>query len=222
MKRFLAILLMLTLLCTSFVACNKEQGGDVTVAQDNAIEDAIDYVKAMYKKEAEVTAADFTRVSVVVIDGVKFKVTWTAEVTAGTESVNIVENADGVTVTIDVPEKATAEVAYTLTATITDEAGNSVSASFNHKVPPYAVMSYAEYAAAADDTSLVVSGIISGIFSKTNGSSGNGMYVQDANGEGGYYVYGFADSKDPEADLGLKFGMSGIVTGVKETYNGLY
>ena len=221
MKKFLAILLMLTLLCTSFVACNGNEG-EVTNVQSYPEQDAIDYIKAMYKKEAEVTAADFTRVSVVAIDGVQYKVVWTANVTAGTDPVNIVENADGVTVTIDVPEKATAEVAYTLTATITDYYGNSVSASFNHKVPPYAVMSYAEYAAAADDTSLVVSGVISGIFSKTNGSSGNGMYIQDVKGEGGYYVYGFADGKDPEADLGLKVGMSVIVTGVKDTYNGLY
>ncbi|MBO5967419.1 MAG: hypothetical protein J6S14_02840 [Clostridia bacterium] len=221
MKKFLAILLMLTLLCTSFVACNGNEG-EVTDVQSYPEQDAIDYIKAMYKKEAEVTAADFTRVSVVAIDGVPYKVVWTANVTAGTDPVNIVENADGVTVTIDVPEKATAEVAYTLTATITDYYGNSVSASFNHKVPPYAVMSYAEYAAAADDTSLVVSGVISGIFSKTNGSSGNGMYIQDVKGEGGYYVYGFADGKDPEADFGLKVGMSVIVTGVKDTYNGLY
>ena len=221
MKKFLAILLMLTLLCTSFVACNGNEG-EVTNVQSYPEQDAIDYIKAMYKKEAEVTAADFTRVSVVAIDGVQYKVVWTATVTAGTDPVNIVENADGITVTVDVPEKATAEVAYTLTATITDYYGNSVSASFNHKVPPYAVMSYAEYAAAADDTSLVVSGVISGIFSKTNGSSGNGMYIQDVKGEGGYYVYGFADGKDPEADLGLKVGMSVIVTGVKDTYNGLY
>ena len=221
MKKFLAILLMLTLLCTSFVACNGNEG-EVTDVLSYPEQDAIDYIKAMYKKEAEVTAADFTRVSVVAIDGVQYKVVWSANVTAGTDPVNIVENADGVTVTIDVPEKATAEVAYTLTATITDYYGNSVSASFNHKVPPYAVMSYAEYAAAADDTSLVVSGVISGIFSKTNGSSGNGMYIQDVKGEGGYYVYGFADGKDPEADLGLKVGMSVIVTGVKDTYNGLY
>ena len=221
MKKFLAILLMLTLLCTSFVACTGN-GGEVTDVQSYPEQDAIDYIKAMYKKEAEVTAADFTRVSVVSIDGVQYKVVWTAEVTAGTDPVNIVENADGITVTVDVPEKATAEVAYTLTATITDYYGNTVSASFNHKVPPYAVMSYAEYAAAADDTSLVVSGVISGIFSKTNGSSGNGMYIQDVKGEGGYYVYGFADGKDPEADLGLKVGMSVIVTGVKDTYNGLY
>ena len=221
MKKFLAILLMLTLLCTSFVACNGNEG-EVTDVLSYPEQDAIDYIKAMYKKEAEVTAADFTRVSVVVIDGVQYKVNWTATVTSGNDPVAIVENADGVTVTIDVPEKATAEVAYTLTATITDYYGNSVSASFNHKVPPYAVMSYAEYAAAADDTSLVVSGVISGIFSKTNGSSGNGMYIQDVKGEGGYYVYGFADGKDPEADLGLKVGMSVIVTGVKDTYNGLY
>ncbi len=221
MKKFLAILLMLTLLCTSFVACNGNEG-EVTEAQGSALEDAIDYIKAMYKKEAEVTAADFTRVSVVAIDGVQYKVVWTANVTAGTDPVAIVENADGITVTVDVPDKATAEVTYDLTATITDEAGNSVSATFTHKVPPYAVMSYAEYAAAADDTSLVVSGVISGIFSKTNGSSGNGMYIQDVKGEGGYYVYGFADGKDPEADLGLKVGMTVIVTGVKDTYNGLY
>ena len=148
MKKFLAILLMLTLLCTSFVACQGNEG-EVTEAQGSAIEDAIDYIKAMYKKEAEVTAADFTRVSVVAIDGVQYKVVWTATVTAGTDPVNIVENADGITVTVDVPEKATAEVTYDLTATITDESGASVSATFTHKVPPYAVMSYAEYAAAA-------------------------------------------------------------------------
>ena len=84
MKKFLAILLMLTLLCTSFVACTGNEG-DSTDVLSNPVDDAIDYIKAMYKKEAEVTAADFTRVSVVAIDGVQYKVVWTANVTAGNE-----------------------------------------------------------------------------------------------------------------------------------------
>ena len=67
-------------------------------------------------------------------------------------------------------------------------------------------------------TPLVVKGIVTGIFSKTNGSSGNGVYIQDMKNEGGYYVYGLKDGKDPEADLGLKVGMTVEVAGTKASF----
>ena len=103
MKKFLAILLMLTLLCTSFVACQGNEG-EVTDVLSNPVDDAIDYIKAMYKKEAEVTAADFTRVSVVSIDGVQYKVVWTATVTAGTDPVAIVETVEPIVLGTKVSE----------------------------------------------------------------------------------------------------------------------
>ena len=209
MKKLLAFLLVAILCLGIFTACGKEDAG---------LAKAAEYIDTLYKNKAEATPNDYDVVGKVVVDGTTYTVTWTVDA-AG---VTVKESSKAGFYTIDVDSKTLTEIAYTLKATISNANGDTVTKEYARKVPAYKTMSYAEYAAAKDDDTVIVSGIITGIFSKTNGSSANGMYVQDLNNDGGYYIYGFADSKDPEADLGLKVGMTVEVSGAKDTYNGLY
>ncbi|MBQ8432822.1 MAG: hypothetical protein IJX28_08060, partial [Clostridia bacterium] len=224
MKKLLSILI-LSMLCLALLAgCTNgtnppAQSTDGTADSGNDLIDAGNYLFNLYKDDPTLTPSDYDVAGRVMVDGVVYTVEWTVDVTEG---VTIKESSKTGFITIDVDEKTNKEINYVLTATIKAENGETVQKTFQRTIPAYKVFSYADYAAAADDATVVVEGIITGIFSKTNGSSGNGMYVQDLNNEGGYYVYGFADSKDPEADLGLKVGMTVSVTGLKDTYSGLY
>ena len=225
MKRLLALVVVLVLALTCLAGCSvvdtvkdkintilgKEPEGNTQLDKADA------FLFDLYKNAATETPSSYNLVSVVTIEGVKFTVTWESD----NEAVTIAAAEDPNFVTVTVP-KANEPIRYTLTATIKDDAGNVKTRTFQRTVPAFKVFTFAEYAAAADDATVVVRGVVSGIFSKTNGSSGNGVYIQDLNNEGGYYVYGLVDSKDPEADLGLKVGMTVTVSGIKDTYNGLY
>ena len=225
MKRLLALVVVLVLALTCLAGCSvvdtvKDKIDTILGKEpegNTQLDKADTFLFDLYKNAATETPSSYNLVSVVTIEGVKFTVTWESN----NEAVTIVAAEDPNFVTVVVP-KANEPIRYTLTATITDADGNVKTRTFERSVPAFKVFTFAEYAAAEDDATVVVRGIVTGIFSKTNGSSGNGVYIQDLKGEGGYYVYGLVDSKDPEADLGLKVGMTVTVSGIKDTYNGLY
>ena len=208
MKKLLVILMILALCLTAVTACGKDEG----------LDKAAEYVRSLYLG-SDVTPADFDVIGKLKLDGADYTVEWSVDVADG---VSIKESATEGSYTVDVNEKTETEIAYKLTLTVKNAKGKTASKTLSFKVPAYKVTSYAEYAAAEKDAVVVVRGIITGIFSPSNGSTGNGIYIQDLKGEGGYYVYGLAEGKDPVADLGLKVGMTVEASGTKDTYNGLY
>lgn len=214
MKKFLSIvtlLLVLVLLATAFVGCKK----DDEEVPGNALQSARDYIYAMYKDKAENTPSDYQVVGVVTVDGATYTVTWSVDVAE--DLVRVVPDADGKMVTIDVVDEAAADVPYTLTATIADAAGNTATVSFTRKVPKFAVMTWAQYVAAAKDDTVVVEGIVNGIISKSKGAGENSIYFQD--NDGGYYAYNMTD--DP-VTVGIEIGMKIRVKGTKDIYNGTH
>ena len=220
MKKLIALFMCLTLCLSMFAACGKQGGGEEQGANDaDNLASAGAYLFSLYKDDSEMTPSDYDVVGRVMVDGVAYTVEWTVDVAEG---VVIKESEKNGFFTIDINEKTETEIAYTLTATVKSESGETVQKTFKRKVPAYKEFGYADYAAAENGAVVAVKGIVTGIFSKTNGSSGNGVYIQDMLGEGGYYVYGLKDGKDPQADLGLEVGMTVEVAGTKDTYNGLY
>ncbi len=123
MKRALSLVLILAMALCLFAGCDKEP-----TAPASSLEDAKAYLYAMYKDDAEVTAVDYNVVGVVTIDNVPYTVTWTCD----NDEVKLVES--GKFYTVQIPDTLV-ELTYTLTATITDESGASVTQSFTHKVP---------------------------------------------------------------------------------------
>ena len=211
MKKLLALLLAVVLVVAGLTGCNKSNTGDAGSDASGDVEQAKAYLMSMYEKSPEVTASDYDVVSIVMVDGVKYNVTWTADAA----DVKIVPG-DKMT-KIDVNEESANDVSYVLTATIADPDGKTATATFNHKVPAYKVTSWTEYAAAAAGDNLVCKGIVTGIMSKKNGNSSNCLYFQDE--VGGYYAYNLGT--DP-LEQGIKAGMTVQVTGTKDIYSGTH
>mgnify|MGYP000671801025 CR=1 FL=1 len=121
MKKFLAILMLLAM-CFSCAAMAETTDEDLAAAKT--------YLFMMYKDLPETTMSDYEVVGVINIGGIEFPITWTAD----SDTIKIVPQ-DNKMVTIDVNEACAEDSEYTLTATIADESGASVSESFAHMVP---------------------------------------------------------------------------------------
>ena len=114
----------------------------------SGLADAVAYVKTIYKNAADITAKDYEVISVVPMGTEKFEITWTVDVAE--DVVAIVAGENGMTL-IDVNENSAEEVAYILTATLTDGT-NTESLSWNHTLPAAMNvdgMTYAEIVAMA-------------------------------------------------------------------------
>lgn len=139
MKKLIAWALMLAMCVCLFAGCsNNETPAETaapapveTEAQASGLADAVAFVKAIYKEAAEVTSKDYQVVGVARVGTDKFDITWSVDVAE--DVVAVVPGDDGF-VTIDVNEGSTEEVAYVLTATLTDGT-TTESLSWNHILP---------------------------------------------------------------------------------------
>ncbi|MBR2927141.1 MAG: hypothetical protein IKC31_06150 [Clostridia bacterium] len=199
MKRLLALTLAL-LMCLSFLAsCGGGKDG---------LEGAKEYLDTIMKAGSENTPADYTVLNKIVIGKDEYTITWSVDVTQDV----LVTVADDGTVTIDVNERAAADVAYVLTATIKNAKGKTITTSYNRKLPAFKELTWAEFVATEDDQAVVISGIITGII---NTDTKHELYLEDA--DGGYYVYNLAAEKMN----GLQIGMKIRVLGIRDTYYGV-
>ncbi len=213
MKKGFRVLISALLVLSLLASCTSTD----VVQEKSGVEKARDYIFSMYNKgsKATATASDYSVVGVVQISGVTYSVEWTTDALEGVEISGM--DSDTMKVTVDVDEKAGEDIYYTLTATVIDGEGKTASASFNYYVPAFRESSWAEYVAAADDSTVVVKGTVSGIISKSNDASYNCIYFEDE--DGGYYAYSTA--ADPMEE-GVEVGMLIRVTGTKDLYSGTH
>ena len=125
---------VLLFLCLVLTACgnNTPAGTTVPDTPDNTAA-AVEYLKSFYMNEAgTATAVDFTRFGIVRLDKEVFTVTWTSSLS---EDLIKIVPGDNSIVTIDINEECQEETPYTLTATVTDEAGHTASYIWNHILP---------------------------------------------------------------------------------------
>ena len=218
--KFFMFLLVAVLGLFAF-ACDKDtnkpddqEGGGTKPEIPAELKTAIDYIDALYRDKAGVTTADWA----VVAKSTGLDVAWTVTVTKGQASdVVVTLNADGTQYTIDVNEKSSTEIAYTLKATITLD-GKEVTKEYSFTVPAFKELSYAEYIAAEKGAVVTVKGVVTAVIGKAKGNSSNCLYLQDA--DGAYYAYGLSEDPSAEGENQVKEGMEVRVTGTKDIYSG--
>ena len=146
MKRILILLLALVMCLGCFAACNNEPTGEETTVGDTTVgdetqgpeaegatlTDAVKYLRSIYKDSAKETPADYDVVGKVVIGDTEFAVTWATD---NADIVVKVSEKNAAFYTIDIPTKNDEVKDYTLTATITDAAGQSENVSFERALP---------------------------------------------------------------------------------------
>ena len=110
-------------------------GREPAAPAENLLENAADYIKALYDKStksnpAPRTTADFEVYDQLAIKGEIFTIAWSTD----TEYVKAVEKGDHV-VLIDIDEAAPQETVYNLIAVVTSAAGESVTLSMPKTLP---------------------------------------------------------------------------------------
>ena len=138
MKKLTAWALLLAMMVAVFAGCSTPEKtpetteAPATEAAVSGLEDAVDYVKTIYKKaEGTVTAKDYEVVGVVPVGTEKYEITWSVDVAE--DVVAIVPNENGM-VAVNVNENSSEEVTYVLTATLTDGT-DTQTLSWNHILP---------------------------------------------------------------------------------------
>ena len=218
MKKFLALFIVLGLCLSVLVGCLDPLffGPNSDEPQETALEKAHTFLHEMYWYDAKTTPADYTLVTQIIVDDKTFTITWTVEIdSAFAGQVALVPAEDG-KITVDVNEMAESDIAYKLIGSITD-GKETLTVSFERIVPKYREFGFVDYVAAEKDAAVVVSGVVSGIISKSAGATRNCLYVNDS--VGGYYIY---DLTDDPVTAGIKVGQTVKITGKKDIYNGTY
>ena len=194
-------------------------GGLAACNTTNPLEEAAGYLYEVYKNDLTNTG-DYKLPATVKYNEVFYPVTWTVDVKSGNaNNVKVGTTVEGGFITVDVvydAVNATEDVTYTLTATITDEKGKTVTQTFEKTIPAFKFTSHAEYLKAEDDTMLNVEGYVVGVYPLSGGKTS--VFLQSGNGEG-YYVYNMAVTEDQYKN-DLVIGNQLIVSGKKDTYNG--
>lgn len=220
MKKLLILILALVMCLSVLTSCDQIKGiidgiigGEQPPEIEYHIEKAESFLKNMYKDVNPVTGADYEVVGQVRVAGVAYTVTWASN----SEQVKIVALENG-NYLVDLNEKATEEVPYVLTATITAGNGDTATVTYNRTIPKYNVLSWDAYMAAQKGDVVLVEGIVVEMNAKSLGNSRNHLFLMDASGKGGYYVYQM--DQDP-AEAGVKIGMTVSVSGPVEPYSGM-
>lgn len=237
-KLLVSLVLALTCVAMTFMACEKKPTG--TTEGPATLEDAKALIKAMYINEDAETPMSYERVAQVTLNGTDkkpyvFPVEWSVNVTtegATDDLITVAKTEDGNSYLIKIFDEPTKDYAYTLTATIKNYEGDATETfTFNHTIPLFTISSYNEFIKKADERYVGVEGVITGIVSKKQGNSKNGLFIQDAKNEGGFYAYdmdkdplveNFVSATDATKKVALAVGMSVQVKGKKVTYNGTY
>lgn len=193
---------------------NNENVNPDTPGADEDLQAAYDYIKLTYKTLGTTTTSFEIMKNAPIGDKV-FAITWSTD----NDAITITETEDGNFYVVNVPALGDAAVNYTLKFSIENEAGEKKEGSFNLTIPKFAVNTFDEYVAAEDGTPLIIQGIVTGVISKTtNSTKENSLFVQDLNGNGGYYAYNLAE--DPNGVISV--GMTVEVRGDKKNYNGTF
>ncbi len=237
MKKIISCILLLTLCLGLLAGCANESETNTGLAN------AKTYLYNMYKDtEGTETKVSYERVGVVSIDGVAYNVTWTSS------SEEITFTANGKMVTVNMPEGNEEAIAYTLTATISDDKGNAETVSFNYTAPASgkagqladgtyvitdgihsmtALSADKNYGYPTGNNITITDGVISGhgaddILTITNVDGG--ITIQDASGRY-YYLSGTYNSPNvsatvPEEGHIWKIVINGDVTNIINASNG--
>lgn len=200
-------------------------GGLVSCNQPSAeLTQAQSFLYQAYKDEL-VNTGDYKMPSKLIMNGVTYPVSWSVNVTEG--------NKDNVKVGTEVDEKGyiTIDVAYapyatndaatkyTLTATITDAEGKTITQDFSKEIPAFQFTTHKQYLNAAAGDMVNVEGYV--VAKTTRGDDGyvKNVFLQTANGEG-YYVYGLKNVSAEDYATEFAIGSYVVISGAKDIYSG--
>ena len=242
MKRTIAWILVLVLCLGVFAGCAEKPvastnpGTTAGAAENEGLQKAAKYLKALYNTAPVETGVDFERTTVVPVGTVQYTVTWAVDVAE--DLVKIVAGENN-TVVIDVNEDNQTETAYKLTATVSDKDGNKKEVVFDHILPKavakdgteFTVLEIIEMGGAKEhntytDYKYKVTGVITEVYNTQYGNmkitddAGNILTIYGTFSADGALRYDAMDVKPVAGDTVTIYGIVGQYNGTPQIKNG--
>ena len=242
MKRTIAWILVLVLCLGVFAGCAEKPvastnpGTTAGAAENEGLQKAAKYLKALYNTAPVETGVDFERTTIVPVGTVQYTVTWAVDVAE--DLVKIVAGENN-TVVIDVNEDNQTETAYKLTATVSDKDGNKKEVVFDHILPKavakdgteFTVLEIIEMGAAKEhntytDYKYKVTGVITEVYNTQYGNmkitddAGNILTIYGTFSADGALRYDAMDVKPVAGDTVTIYGIVGQYNGTPQIKNG--
>ena len=242
MKRTIAWILVLVLCLGVFAGCAEKPvastnpGTTAGAAENEGLQKAAKYLKALYNTAPVETGVDFERTTIVPVGTVQYTVTWAVDVAE--DLVKIVAGENN-TVVIDVNEDNQTETAYKLTATVSDKDGNKKEVVFDHILPKavakdgteFTVLEIIEMGGAKEhntytDYKYKVTGVITEVYNTQYGNmkitddAGNILTIYGTFSADGALRYDAMDVKPVAGDTVTIYGIVGQYNGTPQIKNG--
>ena len=242
MKRTIAWILVLVLCLSVFAGCTKtpvastNPGTTAGAAENEGLQKAAKYLKALYNTAPVETGVDFERTTIVPVGTVQYTVTWAVDVAE--DLVKIVAGENN-TVVIDVNEDNQTETAYKLTATVSDKDGNKKEVVFDHILPKAVAKDGTEFSVAEiiamgaakehntyTDYKYKVTGVITEVYNTQYGNmkitddAGNILTIYGTFSADGALRYDAMEVKPVAGDTVTIYGIVGQYSGTSQIKNG--
>ena len=242
MKRTIAWILVLVLCLGVFAGCAEKPvastnpGTTAGAAENEGLQKAAKYLKALYNTAPVETGVDFERTTIVPVGTVQYTVTWAVDVAE--DLVKIVAGENN-TVVIDVNEDNQTETAYKLTATVSDKDGNKKEVVFDHILPKAVAKDGTEFSVAEiiamgaakehntyTDYKYKVTGVITEVYNTQYGNmkitddAGNILTIYGTFSADGALRYDAMDVKPVAGDTVTIYGIVGQYNGTPQIKNG--
>ena len=242
MKRTIAWILVLVLCLSVFAGCTKtpvastNPGTTAGAAENEGLQKAAKYLKALYNTAPVETGVDFERTTIVPVGTVQYTVTWAVDVAE--DLVKIVAGENN-TVVIDVNEDNQTETAYKLTATVSDKDGNKKEVVFDHILPKAVAKDGTEFSVAEiiamgaakehntyTDYKYKVTGVITEVYNTQYGNmkitddAGNILTIYGTFSADGALRYDAMEVKPVAGDTVTIYGIVGQYNGTPQIKNG--
>ena len=242
MKRTIAWILVLVLCLGVFAGCTKtpvastNPGTTAGAAENEGLQKAAKYLKALYNTAPVETGVDFERTTIVPVGTVQYTVTWAVDVAE--DLVKIVAGENNIVV-IDVNEDNQTETAYKLTATVSDKDGNKKEVVFDHILPKAVAKDGTEFSVAEiiamgaakehntyTDYKYKVTGVITEVYNTQYGNmkitddAGNILTIYGTFSADGTLRYDAMDVKPVAGDTVTIYGIVGQYNGTPQIKNG--
>ena len=219
MKRILTALLVLLMVALLAVSCGNNEEKPAAITEDvfnDAVEMFVEYNKPTAANS--VKGANFELPSKIVdYQGYDLDVAWT--VIGGNGLVTVAEGAKENTVTVKVNKYADEDTAFTMKGTIT--CGEfSKAVEFNYSITQYVIASWEYWAENVKDVNMNVKGVVVAKYPYSAENKNTGVFIQDLNGECGYFAYRMKCDSQEAYDNDLKIGNVIEVNGTTSIYNG--
>ncbi len=226
MKKVLAALLVLLMVASVFASCSNNdaetgtdtatEAGEKQLSQelvDGAAEMVYEYNKPGIDNSV---SSSFTLPTAVDYEDNTFDVEWKVE--GGNGLVSLANAEEGKT-TVVIDPYADADTEFKLIGTV--KGGEfTKDVELNYKIKAFAVADWKYWSENTKDVSMNIRGVIVAKYPYNDANKNIGVFLQDLDGQHGYFAYRMKCNSKEEADTQLAIGNVIIVNGTTSIYNG--